>query len=684
MALRLLLIVCVALLGSLAHAAPREPFLSQDDIDRLTAASAAIAAKDWTKARTIAPTLGRKPVRDLVQWRLILAEDSDVTFQEVDSFIKLNKSWPRQADLKRRAEKLIAAAALSPEAVIDWFAGNEPVTGSGCIALGDAYAQKDQAANATKWIRRAWSKSDLTAAQVTRIGSAYAQFLTAAEHQQRATALIWNGELTGAQAMKPYLSADWRTLIDARVKLRQRTKDADKAFNAVKGALRNDAGLLFDRAVFLRKAGKTSEARTTLVQASASTKGNVPNAEAWWAERQYQAREALNTGEIHEAYKLAAGHRLTTTTGNSFSEAEFLSGWIALRFLNKPDVALTHFDRIRANARSPISIARGNYWMARSFEKTGRPEDAIRQFKAAANYPQTFYGQLAATALGPKALISLPRVPTPSTARERAFMGQDTIVALQALADIGDRPALRSFALALADQMTEAEDLILLSELSTNLGELVVAIRVAKRGIQKNLPLHKLAYPTVDLPDHAGLGEGPEKALVLALIRQESEFNRDAISPVGAMGLMQVMPATAKQTARTNGITLRGNDDLLNPDTNAKIGMSYLSDLLRDFQGSYVLSIAAYNAGPSRANAWASAYGDPRLDITDVVDWVERIPFSETRNYVQRVLENTQMYRRVLAGRDVEVGLAADLTRGGSKFVPPAEPNQSEQAQPKS
>jgi soluble lytic murein transglycosylase len=276
----------------------------------------------------------------------------------------------------------------------------------------------------------------------------------------------------------------------------------------------------------------------------------------------------------------------------------------------------------------------------------------------------TFYGQVAAATVNPKANIDPPSQRGTSGSRQ-AFKEQGLVQAMHALADVGSEGLLRTFALAAAENFSERDQYVFLVEYLRQLNQPALALRVAKRGIQKNLPVLDIAYPTIALPAWRINGTVPESALIMGLTRQESEFDPEAQSSAGARGLMQLMPATASLTARRHAIPYGGKADLFTPSTNLQLGMAHVSDLLVDFAGSYILSIAAYNAGGGRSNQWIGTYGDPRNASADALDWIERIPFSETRNYVQRVLENTQVYRAVLAGRPVPVGVLNDLRRGG-------------------
>jgi soluble lytic murein transglycosylase len=280
----------------------------------------------------------------------------------------------------------------------------------------------------------------------------------------------------------------------------------------------------------------------------------------------------------------------------------------------------------------------------------------------------TFYGQIAAATVNPRSSLSLPTNRGASSSKQ-SFMDQSVVQAMQSLADVGSEGLLRTFAVAAAENFTERDQFVLLTNFLRQLNQPALALRVAKRGVQKNIPVYDIAYPTLPLPAYRGNGTPPESALIMGLTRQESEFEPEALSSAGARGLMQLMPATASLTARRHRISYGGKGDLFTPSTNLQLGMSHVSDLLTDFAGSFVLSIASYNAGGGRINQWISTYGDPRNANADVLDWIERIPFSETRNYVQRVLENTQVYRNILAGRDVPVGILADLKRGAHTEV---------------
>lgn len=651
-------------------------FLSSSDLALLSQAFDAADRKDWTRARGIASRISNQAARDLVDWRAFTSKDNGAAFAEINGFITAHRDWPNQKGLQARAEEAMPAD-MAPDDVVAWFQGRDPISGEGMLKLGEAFSRKGQDATAKTWIVKAWVQGNFASDRAAYIATRYNTLLTTAEHQARLSRLLWADEFTQAQAMTNMVDASWVALMNARIKLRQNARDADAAYQRISGTLANDPGLLFDRARWLRKRDREAEARPLLVRASSVLSGPPPDVDDWWNERNYEARAALDAGDAQQAYLLAAGHNLTKEAGVPYAEGEFLAGWIALRYLNKPDQAFTHFTRLREGVTAPISVARAHYWAGRAAEKAGRTSEASRQYGLAAAYPMTYYGQLAAVVANPKAKLDLPvgHGATPST--KQAFMGQSIMQAMQCLADVGSQGLLRSFALAISDGFDDRDQFTLLNNFLRQLNEPALALRVAKKGLQKNLAVYDIAYPTTNLPPYRGDNTAPESALVLGLTRQESEFDPQANSSAGARGLMQLMPSTAKLVAKQHGLQYSNKNELFTPSTNMQLGMAHVSDLLQSFSGSYVLAIASYNAGAGRINQWISQFGDPRAASDEMVDWIERIPFNETRNYVQRVLENTQVYRNILAGRDVEIALGNDLKRGAYALTAAATPQFS-------
>ena len=367
----------------------------------------------------------------------------------------------------------------------------------------------------------------------------------------------------------------------------------------------------------------------------------------------------LEKGDYQTAYALAAPHGLTE--GSEFAEAEWLSGWIALRHTNAPERALRHFESLSRGVSTPISLARAYYWKGRALSELGEIENANAAFREAAQYNFTYYGQLAADRIG-GADISFQETPFPSQIERDAFRARPEIRSLMLLGEIGEDSLFRRLSYHLDDQLNSAGEFLLLSEIAEDFQQPHVGVRGAKAGMAKGIIAADAAYPLVDY----SLRRQPnvERSYMLALSRQESEMNPRAISHAGARGLMQFMPATARLEARRTGLPYRQSWLTDDPGYNMTLGGAHLDHLLGRFNGSYIMTAAAYNAGASRPLRWVKEYGDPRAGEIDPVDWVEFIPFSETRNSVQRVLENVQVYRHRLSGQPAQVQLARDTRRG--------------------
>ena len=381
----------------------------------------------------------------------------------------------------------------------------------------------------------------------------------------------------------------------------------------------------------------------------------------WWGELALAARQAMKDGNYRTAYALVSGTGLTE--GGDFAEAEFMAGWLALRYLHEPAKALKHFRRLALGVTRPISLGRAHYWAGRAYEAENQLARAAHEYRLAARNPQTFYGQLALTRLEPDPRLHLKETPA-AVSRARSNYERDGLThAIRVLADLGEERFLRVFAAHAVELHPDAGHVALLARDLVRLGFRDVAVRVAKTASYAGVDLLPYSHPVIALPSYRGPGSAPEHALVLGLIRQETEFNDDAVSRVGARGIMQLMPTTARRMARLAGLAYRHAALTTDTHYNMQLGMTELSTDLNDWNGSYILAAAAYNAGGGNVKKWIATYGDPRSPSVDPIDWIEQIPYSETRNYVQRVLENTQVYRNRLAGHPEPLRILADLYR---------------------
>jgi soluble lytic murein transglycosylase len=377
------------------------------------------------------------------------------------------------------------------------------------------------------------------------------------------------------------------------------------------------------------------------------------------------------TRDWQSAYRIASTHGYQR--GERFADGEFISGWVSLRFLNQPTVALEHFKRLESGVRTPVSRSRAAYWLGRTAEVLNQPDIAQSHYRAAAAFPTVYYGQLAAVklaeTLGQVAQLTLPPEKKATQEDRDRLNGRSMMAIINLLSDAGENQFFRQFALALDDELDTEGEHQALSEYARAKDEPALAVRVAKAGLNRGILATEAAYPLMPIPRIVGYGQ-IEDAYTLAITRQESEFNTRAVSSANARGLMQFLPATAASQARRMGLEHDTSWLISRPTHNVTLGSAHLFDLVNNFYGSYAMAAAAYNAGPGRPRQWVQTYGEFReTDLETAIDWVEKIPFSETRNYVQRVLENIQVYRARLNGGSAPIGIADDLLRG--KRPPP-------------
>ncbi|MEM8784542.1 MAG: lytic transglycosylase domain-containing protein [Pseudomonadota bacterium] len=640
--------------------APTAAPLTAQDLSVLELAFDALKRGDYAGAPRYISMVKSEIGRDLLIWRLAVHTRVDLDFDQIVQLADKYPDWPRMNRLLAQAERAMDAN-LRPEQIVQWFAGREPLTGEGMIRLGVALLEQGEAGYGTRWIRRAWVDFDFADHEQDRILDRFGGLIDRGSHLSRLDRLLWERKFTLAQRLLPLLTNAERAYAEARIGLVRGREDPKTIDRMLPKDYRNDPGLLFDRAYAMRRHGEASDAWPFIIDAKAATQP-LPYPDLWWTESHIQARKAHRAQDYQHAYELARDHRLDSGVG--FADAEFLAGWLALRYLDEPVEALAHFRLLGSRVGSPISKARAHYWSGRAAEAAGLDAEATTEYQAAAAFPYTYYGQLAMVhPRVDKQRLVLPSLSPDRAGTKEAFESRPAIQAIRIAHALDQDWVMRVFFRHVAESSRRAEDFALLGDLAHALGRTDLAVRVGKKGLSQRVLLLEHAYPLVSLPTSAGAGALPEKALVLGLSRQESEFNPKVVSHAGARGLMQLMPGTARITARKHGLTYNRARLTTDPVYNMTIGMAHLADLLERFEGSYIMSIAAYNAGAGRVDQWVEQYGDPRLPGVDAIDWVESIPFSETRNYVQRVLENVQVYRTRLAGNAQPVGIESDLKR---------------------
>ncbi|PHS23849.1 MAG: transglycosylase [Robiginitomaculum sp.] len=609
---------------------------------------------EWGAVRGYKAGISTPAGRDLLLWRLAV-EDRNAGFFELKEAVETLKGWPRHNKIRIEAEKKIDDSGMNPEFIIKYFDQWPPLTGTGKLAFAHALKTKGFIEETKAQIRSAWHNNTLSKDNERKLLNTYGDYLTSKDHIIRADKMIWGRHRSEAYRMLNRLHGADKALATARYKLMRNAKGIDAAVRRVPKAYESDGGLLYERTRWRRRHGLVEEATEFALNLPEGSLNKVA-AKRMWSERHLLARRALKDGDFATAYTLAAGHGMTK--GAEFAAGEFLAGWLALQKLQDPILALSHFTRLKNGVSTPVSLARAYYWIGRAEQAMGAVEDAQTAWQKASKHDFTYYGQLAAQKLGGKTL-DLGKDPQPTAMQRTDFKNNLQIQALKLIGLSGNRTLYRTFSYHLDDILPNAVDHVMLAALAQEMGQKRAAMRAAKAALWRGEVLPDSAWPIISLPD----GLPVDRAFLLALMRQETELDPKAVSRVGAQGLMQLMPATARHTARAIGTRYRKSWLTSDPAYNVRLGAAHLQELLDEFNGSYILATVSYNAGKTRAYRWIREYGDPRTDA-DPIDWVESIPFSETRNYVQRVLENVQVYRHRLAGAPVPISIWDDLNRG--------------------
>jgi soluble lytic murein transglycosylase len=634
--------------------------VSTQDAETLRAAIRASDRRDWSQLKILHSQARDEAVKDLILWHLAIAGSPNVDFDTLNLAMTRLADWPRFSTIRRSAENAVALSALSHTDRVLWFdALGGPISGDGKANYAESLRQTGLGDTAMGIIRDAWRNNSLNRATERDLLARFGGNLTREDHFARVNYLLWTGQRSAARRLRPKLSNGQRALLDARVALAARGSGVDRKVAAVPASLSQDAGLLYDRARWRRRRARNQAGATSLLVDIDGADVPLAGRDNLWDERNIAVRAAFKKGQYRTAYQLAAPHGLSE--GADFAEAEWTAGWIALRQLNEPERAAAHFVTLREGVSTAISLARADYWYGRALEAMGETERADDAFASAAIHNYTYYGQLAAERVRRTDLV-LPSTPLPTESEREAFGERSLIKALQLLGEAGERSLFRRFSYHIDDQLQTATEQLLLAEIANKFHSPDVGVRGGKAGLGRGIIAPEAAYPIVSYPLQRDVQV--ENALVLALSRQESELNPRAISHANARGLMQMLPATAREQARREGLPYRRSWLTDDPGYNMTLGAAHLDDLLDRFNGSYIMTAAAYNAGASRPARWVVDYGDPRKGDIDPVDWVEFIPFSETRNYVQRVLENVQVYRQRLSDVPSQIRISEDLNRG--------------------
>ncbi len=602
----------------------------------------AIKQDRWDVGRSLIASARDPLAAKLYFWLSFTEKRGEYSYTKHVRFIQKNPEWPGLGELSLRIEKTMPSN-LSAAEVLGWFERHPPKTTQGIDRYIEAliiHGKKDQV---LAYLSRWWAKTSLSRAEQKQIYGKYSAYITRDAHKARFDSLLFKGQNSNARAVARVLGQGYPQLAEARIALAAKKSNVNGLINKVPAALQQDSGLQYERLRWRRRNKLNSGAIEILRAAPAAD--NIQNPKDWWRERHIMIRRLLEEKKYRGAYLLASDHR--QSEGFSYAQAEWIAGWLALSFLNDAPAALAHFEAVNGKVKTPVSRARAAYWAGRAAKKLGQKEASRKWFKAAGQYQTVFYGQMAGAELGLASALAHARAPKVSPAQTQVFRDNELIQSAQLLRDAGMRREASRFIQAFIAQNQIPEAYKFSAEIAAGMEHHHDALRIAKEASKKGLFLTAQAYPT--LVDKLR-GTSIEWALVHGIMRQESMFDLEARSPVGARGLMQLMPATAKGVARSLGVAHQTEWLTSRPAHNILLGTQYLNDLIVRYGGSYPLAIAAYNAGPGRVDRWLKIFGDPRFGQVDMIDWIELIPIYETRNYVQRVMEAIYVYRIRLKG----------------------------------
>ena len=627
-------------------------YYSQKDYDIAKKSIQAMEKSQWTSALKNSKKAKDKSIYNFIQWRHLLTTENQATFYDYMTFIQNNKDYPRISRIKYLAEQKLSTDKISPKKIINWFGINEPLSGYGMLVLGESFIQTGDSEKGIALIKRGWITAELSRDSMKSLSKKYRKYLDSKDYINRADYLAWENKYWDLKRMLPYLPKDYQLLYTARQILMSKSYGVDQAIKNVPQKFKNDAGLNHDRLKWRRKRGRIDSSLEILFSIK-NDKDYLVRPDKWWVERAIMTRALIYKNKYETAYKVASQHSLDK--GSEFAEAEWLSGWIALSFLNDPILAVDHFNNFYQNVSYPISLARGAYWLGRSYEKIGDKRQSEDWYREATKYLTTYYGQLAFLKINPSQNFELEEQADVKDDYRKYFYNKELVKITHLLNELNKDKYTKNILRHLANDNIASGSEILAAELATNISRYDFAIQVSKLASYEKRFHNTFNYPIISVPQYVNGRKIPETAFILSLIRQESEFDMRANSHVGAQGLMQIMPYTAKLVAKQAKLPYSKSRLTSDPEYNINLGSHYIAGLILQYDGAYPFATAAYNAGPKRVKHWKKINKDPQKKQIDFVDWVELIPFKETRNYVQRVMENYNVYRYILEKKPIKM-----------------------------
>jgi soluble lytic murein transglycosylase len=596
------------------------------------------------KAKTDDATAIRNGIADpagqkLVEWFILRHSETTANFSRYAAFIAANPDWPSAALLRRRAEARLWQER-SDAATVRGFTGNAPISAKGKFALARVLLTESDREGAGRLARDAWRSDELSERSEAEAYETFHDLLTRDDHRARMDMRIGAKDLTGARRAAQHLGGDELAIVKACAAVRGKSDKALSALDDVATDARQDLGYTLCRIQWMLAQNKIDDAARLMLAAAPETMA-LQDTDQWWRERRLLARKLMDQGQFKTAYDVI---RPAAPPANEYYRADvhFMCGWIALRYLGEPATAAMHFAHVDDGAANPIVLARANYWRGRAAEALGQHDAMRASYEAAARYPTAYYGQLARAKLG-RDQIEL-HAPSPVLAAADGAT-DERVRAAEMLYDIGERDIVLYFVADLAEQSRDVAVLEALGELTGRRNHARAMLEIGKPALGRGLALDHYAFPTIGIPEHSPVGPAIERSVIYSVARTESAFDQRDRSSANAVGLMQVTPEAGRDTAKRFKVSYDWDRMVSDPVYNTQMGAAELSALLSEYKGNHIMTFAGYNAGRGRVQDWIKAYGDPRDPKVDAVDWVERIPLSETRNYVQRVMENLMVYR---------------------------------------
>jgi soluble lytic murein transglycosylase len=629
---------------------------SQADADMLENVIDLVRKHQPADATQVEAAISDPLAKKLAEWIILRSDDNGASVERYRAFIEANPSWPSQTFLRRRLESALWDDHRDDATVMSWFANESPVSAKGKFSLARAMIARGDRANAERLVRDAWRNDLMSEETENNALDLFGALLTPGDQKARMDLFLYGSEHEVALRAAKRLGGGEVALAKARIAAYRKAPNTRALLEQVPRELRGDAGYIFSTIQLLRREEKFAEAAQLMLSAPKDP-GRLYNVDEWWIERRLLSRKMLDIGEQRTAYLIARDAALPARDIYK-TEQEFTAGWIALRFLRDPATAAQHFSRIGVGSSNPTALARAGYWQGRAAEAAGRAQEARAAYTAAAEQSTSYYGQLARAKLG------LPQIElngTP-TARGRGIERLEIVRAVQLLYALDEREIAIPILADMGDN-GDPDALVGLGELASRNGDARGMLLLGKAALNRGLPFDFYAYPVNGIPPFKSIGPDVEQSVVFAIARQESAFNPAVVSPAQAYGLMQVTPDAGRYVCKKYGVGFDLQRMKTDPVYNAALGAAELGGLLEDYRGSYIMTFAAYNAGRGSVKKWIERYGDPRDPKVDAVDWVEQIPFSETRNYVQRIMENLQVYRARFGGGK-RLQIEADLHRG--------------------